>query len=144
MKKLMVVKVGIASYETQKARLLEIASGKRKPGRDEPKIWFASIESAAQVLSTGNQELLRLIARTQPQSIRALEEATGRRHSSLSRTLKTFARYGLVELRKVGRETVPRSRVPDDFRLSFDVVPPAHVVAAEDPLARGEVFQPGA
>ncbi len=45
------LKIGIASYEEMKARTLAIARGEIKPSRDEPTIWFTSIESLAQVLS---------------------------------------------------------------------------------------------
>jgi len=35
-----------------------------------------------------------------PQSLKELEELTGRSPSNLSRTLKTMAHYGIVELEK--------------------------------------------
>lgn len=47
--------VGIASYEQIKKRTLAIARGEYKPKKDEPKVWFTSIESLAQVLSTDNK-----------------------------------------------------------------------------------------
>ncbi|MCW2237626.1 HVO_A0114 family putative DNA-binding protein [Azospirillum canadense] len=104
-----VVKVGIASYEQQKARLMSIARGERKPSPDEPKIWFSSIESFAQVLSTKNQLLLELIAAEKPSSVAELETLSGRKGPNLSRTLKTLARFGLVELHRQGRTLVPRT-----------------------------------
>ena len=51
-----VIKVGIATYEQQKARLLAIARGEHKPTPDEPKVWFSSIESFAEVLSTADRQ----------------------------------------------------------------------------------------
>ena len=115
-----VVKVGIATYEQQKARLMAIARGEHKPAPDEPKIWFSSIESFAQVLSTKNQLLLELIAEAQPSSVAELETLSGRKGPNLSRTLKTLARFGLVELRRQGRTLVPRAvydRVSVDLPL---------------------------
>ena len=56
------LRIGIASREAQKARMLAIARGERKPTGDEPKVWFTSIESVAQVLSDKNRMLLELIA----------------------------------------------------------------------------------
>ena len=47
--------VGIASFKAYKARALAIARGEYKPGKDEPKVWFSSIESFAQILSTKNE-----------------------------------------------------------------------------------------
>ncbi|MBI1209652.1 MAG: helix-turn-helix domain-containing protein [Azospirillum sp.] len=113
-----VVKVGIATYEDQKARLMAIARGERKVDPDEPKIWFSSIESFAQVLSTKNQLLLELIAEAKPASVAELETLSGRKGPNLSRTLKTLARFGLVELRRQGRTLVP-SAIYD--RVSVDL-----------------------
>ncbi|MDP1815221.1 MAG: hypothetical protein Q8K92_12300, partial [Leadbetterella sp.] len=61
--------IGIASFNAYKARTLSIARGEYKPGKDEPKIWFSSIESFAQILSTKNQRLLEIIATENPGSI---------------------------------------------------------------------------
>jgi predicted transcriptional regulator len=103
------LKVGIASYAQMKARTLDVARGKRRVGRDDPKIWFTSMESFAKVLSDRNRALLTLIAESQPDSLAELSELSGRAKSNLSRTLKTMERYGLVQLRKgQGGTIVPR------------------------------------
>ena len=68
------LKVGIASYEEMKARTLAIARGKKRIRRDEPKIWFTSMESFAKVLSDRNRALLALIAETHPDSLAELSE----------------------------------------------------------------------
>lgn len=102
------VGVGIASYEKQKARLTAIAKGKKRPSPDEPRIWFSSIESLAQVLSSRNRHLLGIIARTEPDSLTQLAELSGRKKSNLSRTLHSFEKYGLVDLVRHGRNIAPR------------------------------------
>jgi len=103
------LKVGIASYEQMKARTLAVARGKKRIRRDDPKIWFTSMESFAKVLSDRNRDLLALIAETQPGSLAELSELSGRAKSNLSRTIKTMERYGLVQLRKgQGGTIVPR------------------------------------
>lgn len=103
------LRVGIASYEQMKARTLAVARGKQRVRRDDPKIWFTSMESFAKVLSDRNRGLLALIAETQPDSLAELSELSGRAKSNLSRTLKTMERYGLVQLRKgQGGTIVPR------------------------------------
>lgn len=113
--------IGIASFEHYKVRALAIARGAYKPSKDDPKIWFSSIESLAQVLSTKNQNLLELIANEKPASITALAELSGREKSNLSRTLKTMAQYGLVELQKgEGRELVPYAPY-GHFKVECDV-----------------------
>jgi predicted transcriptional regulator len=88
---------------------MAIARGEYKPGPDEPKMWFSSLESFAKVLSEKNRELLGVIAATKPASINELAEKTGRALSNLSRTLKTMERYGLVSMTKgEGRKRAPR------------------------------------
>ena len=54
--------VGIASYEDMKARTMAIARGEYRSSKDEPAIWFTSLESLAKILSARNQALLELIA----------------------------------------------------------------------------------
>jgi len=78
------------------------------PQGNEPKTRFESLQSMAQVLNSENQRLLQLIMDKHPQSMKELEELTGRSSSNLSRTLKTMAHYGIVELEKDKRQIVPR------------------------------------
>ncbi|MDE0096146.1 MAG: helix-turn-helix domain-containing protein [Gammaproteobacteria bacterium] len=108
------LKIGIAEYDRMKARTMAIARGEYKPARGEPKVWFTSVESFAKVLSQRNRELLALIARERPDSITELAEMSGRNKSNLSRTLKTMARYGLVELER-GRRGSLAPRTPFDW-----------------------------
>lgn len=103
------LKVGIADYEEMKARTMRIARGEEKPTPDDPKVWFTSTESFAQVLSAGNRELLRVIAEQAPGSLEELAEITGRAKSNLSRTLKKMASYGLVRMDPgEGRKLAPK------------------------------------
>lgn len=46
----------------------------------------------AEALSSDNQDLLRLIAERNPQSLAELEQMSGRKKSNLSRTLKRISR----------------------------------------------------
>ena len=98
--KMKTLKVGIMPMEQYKKRTMDIARGLYKPKKDEPKIWFESVKSMAQILSSENQELLKIILDNHPQSLKELEELTGRAKSNLSRTLKTLERYGIVALHK--------------------------------------------
>lgn len=95
-----VVKVGIMPLEQFKKRTIAIAKGKIKPKKNEPKIWFRSMKSLAHVLSEENQDLLKLIVETQPQSIKELESITGRKANNLLRTLRTMESYGFVKLKE--------------------------------------------
>ena len=83
-----VLKVGIMSQEDYRKRTIAIARGEYKLKKSEPKIWFESLQSMAQVLSNENQQLLKIIKEQEPTSLKDLEIATGRKRSNLSRTLK--------------------------------------------------------
>jgi len=113
-----VLRIGIASREQMKARTLAVARGELKLGANDPKVWFTSLESLAQVLSTKNQLLLELIRRTKPTSLKDLARASDREESNLSRTLHTMERYGLVLLRKEKHRVIPE--VPYDL-LSLEL-----------------------
>lgn len=113
------LKIGIAGYDRMKARTIAIARGEHETARDEPIVWFTSVESFAKVLSHRNRELLTLIARERPGSLTELAELSGRNKSNLSRTLKTMSRYGLVEL-NAGKGGTLVPRVPYD-RVRLDV-----------------------
>ena len=113
------LKIGIASLADYKARTLAIARGEIKPSKDEPKVWFQSMESFAKVLSDRNRDLLATIAATHPRSVHELAERTGRASSNLSRTLKTMERYGLVRFEEgEGKARAPRVLYSD---ISLDV-----------------------
>ena len=94
------VVIGIASQEDIRARARAIARGDHRPVAGEPKVWFASMRSLAEVLSDDNRALLRVIREEQPDSLSRLADLTGRASSNLSRTLRTMERYGLVEMRR--------------------------------------------
>lgn len=112
------IKVGIMSREAYRARTISIAKGEYVVKNDEPKIWFESIKSLAQILSNENQELLKIILENKPKSLKELETLTGRAKSNLSRTLKTLEQYGIVELKKVNKALVVDVKATD-FRVEF-------------------------
>lgn len=105
-----VVKIGIMSQKEIRERTLAIARGEYKPKPDEPKIWFISIRSLAEVLSDDNQALLQIITDKKPSSIRELADITGRHSSNLSRTLRTLSSYGFVTLKKHNKMVCPIAR----------------------------------
>ncbi|MBU0537075.1 MAG: transcriptional regulator [Gammaproteobacteria bacterium] len=104
------LKVGVMSKEKIRARTLGIARGEIIPKHGDPKIWFASMKSLAEVLSDDNRALLHVMADIKPETIAELARATGRKPNNLSRTLKTMANFGIVELKKTDHKVVPRAR----------------------------------
>jgi predicted transcriptional regulator len=112
------IKIGIISRENYKNRTIAVARGDHKPKKGEPKVWFESVQSMAQVLSSENQELLRIIQEQKPESLKQLEAVSGRKRSNLSRTLKTMSRYGIVELVKQKHAVKPLVKATD-FKVEF-------------------------
>jgi len=114
------IRVGIMSKEQYKLRTIAIVKGEYTPKKNEPKIWFESIKSLAQILSNENQQLLKTILDHEPKSLKELEELTGRAKSNLSRTLKTLERYGIVELKKENRNLQVEVKATH-FQVEFGV-----------------------
>ena len=112
------MKVGIISKEDYVKRTIAIANGRYKPRKDEPKIWFESLQSMSQILSSDNQDLLKIIIEHNPRSLSALEKLSHRNKSNLSRTLKNLERYGIVELSKIEGRLVPKVKATD-FKVEF-------------------------
>lgn len=108
--------IGIMPQEQIRARVLSIARGEYKPKPSDPKIWFTSMRSLAEVLSDENRALLKLISENHPESITSLAELTGRRTSNLSRTLKTMANYGLIEMQREKNQVRPVAKATE-FRI---------------------------
>ncbi|WP_256081868.1 transcriptional regulator [Massilia sp. YIM B04103] len=105
--------IGIMPQEKIRERVLAIARGEVTPKPSDPKIWFTSMKSLAEVLSDDNRALLHVIAKTKPNSISMLAEATGRKSSNLSRTLKTMANYGIVELKREQNHVRPVAKATE-------------------------------
>jgi predicted transcriptional regulator len=118
------LKVGIATYEEMKTRTIAVARGERRILAGEPKVWFTSTESFAKVLSAGNRRLLQIISEQAPGSLDELARITGRAKSNLSRTLKTMAGYGLVELQRGERGRVTPRVAHDRVELELPLTRP--------------------
>ena len=108
--------VGILSQDRIRERMLAIARGEFKPKPGDPKIWFTSMRSLAEVLSDENRALLKVIQESKPQSISSLADITGRKPGNLSRTLKTMSNYGFVEMKRENRHVRPIAKATE-FRI---------------------------
>lgn len=107
------IMIGIMPQDKIRERLYAIARGEYKPKPNEPKIWFTSMKSLAEVLSDDNRALLHVIKDAQPESISSLAEMTGRKPGNLSRTLKTMSNYGIVEMKRENNHVRPIAKVTD-------------------------------
>jgi len=113
-----ILQVGIMSRDKFQHRAIEIASGRYTPKKNEPKIWFSSIKSLCEVLNEHNMRLLKIIDEQKPQSIKELSILTERAPSNLSRTLNTMVRYGIIEMKKIGKNSKPIAKALD-FNIQY-------------------------
>ena len=107
------VKIGIMPLAQFKARTIAIAKGLYAPKANEPKIWFNSLQSLANVLSEKNQLLLKIIQQQQPESLSALSKITGRAPNNLARTLHTMEKSGLIRLKKNNSKPGRAALIPE-------------------------------
>lgn len=128
------MKIGIMSPADMRARTIAIAKGEYVPRPGEPKIWFPSLESVAQLLNEDNREMLRAIANAQPASVSDAAKVVRRHAGNLSRTLKKLEQYGIVKMIAVkrshnsGRPALKPVVQATDFEITtFDL--PSHVIA---------------
>ena len=63
--------IGIMPQDKIRERILSIARGEHKPKSGEPRIWFASMRSLAEVLSDENRALLQVIKKTNPLGVQS-------------------------------------------------------------------------
>ena len=110
------ITIGIAPQQKIRERALAIARGSLKPKPGDPKVWFTSMKSLAEVLSDDNRALLQVIRDTHPESIASLATTTGRKPGNLSRTLKTMSHYGIVEMQRERNTVRPVVKVTE-FRI---------------------------
>ncbi len=68
-----IARCGVMPHDQFKARTLKIAKGEYKPGEDEPKIWFESLNAAAQnpVNEPGEYDLASLVEKITDENLHA-------------------------------------------------------------------------
>ena len=67
-------------------------------------------------------EFQKIIDENHPQSLKELEELSGRKVSNLSRTLKTMSQHGLVRLEPVKRGTIAPKVLVKELHMDLALV----------------------
>ncbi|HHW4738502.1 TPA: MarR family transcriptional regulator, partial [Legionella pneumophila] len=78
----------------------------------------SSIESLSEVLNENNMRLLKIIDEQKPESIKELAALSKCEPGNLSRTLSTMARYGIIEMKKIGKISKPIAKALD-FNIQY-------------------------
>lgn len=111
------IRIGLMPEDKFRERVLAIAKGEYKPIAGDPKIWFSSMQSLAEVLSDENRDLLKVIQSSKPETISNLAVLIGQNRSNLSRRLRVMSNFGLVEMLKVKQYIKPIVRATE-FKIS--------------------------
>jgi predicted transcriptional regulator len=97
------LRVGIACHDELKALTMAVARSRRELTAKHPRVWFPSTESFDE-----------------------LAQLAGRKKSNLSRTLKTMANYGLVQLHRGPRGRIAPKVIHDRIELELPLVRKEH------------------
>ena len=104
--------------ERQIARQLE--RGERDPHWAQDTLYFTSLEELRQVLTDRRLELLRLIHKERPDSIKALAALAGRDLKNVNADVHLLARLGLLDLTE--EKTGPQRRGRKPPRVPYAAV----------------------
>jgi len=116
------IRIGVASDQEIRSRMLDIAAGRIRPSAQEPKIWVRSVDEFRKLLSEKNMNILAAIRSQRPKSVSELARNMQEDQGNLTKRLKMLASFGLVELEE-GERT--RGRVALVPKVSFDrIIPP--------------------
>ncbi len=116
------IRIGVASDQEIRSRMLDIAAGRIRPSAQEPKIWVRSIDEFRKLLSEKNMNLLAAIRSHRLKSVSELARNMQEDQVNLTKRLKMLASFGLVELEE-GERT--RGRIALVPKVSFDrIIPP--------------------
>lgn len=116
------IRIGVASEQEIRQRVLDIAAGRHKPTAQEPRVWVRSVDEFRKLLSEKNMHLLAAIRSHRPQSVSELAKRIGEDQGNLTKRLKMLASFGLVELVEGERSRGRSALVPS---VTFDrIIPP--------------------
>ena len=116
------IRIGIASEQEIRQRLLDIAAGRARPSAQEPKVWVRSVEEFRTLLSEKNMHLLAAIRSRKPKSVSELAQSIHEDQGNLTKRLKMLASFGLIKLEEGERTRGRTALVP---KVTFDrIIPP--------------------
>jgi len=116
------IRIGVASDQEIRSRMLDIAAGRIKPSVQEPRIWVRSVDEFRKLMSEKNMNLLAAIRSQRPKSVSELAQNIQEDQGNLTKRLKMLASFGLVKLEEGERTRGRTALVP---KVTFDrIIPP--------------------
>jgi predicted transcriptional regulator len=110
----------IQSMDDLEKEMRSVARGEKRASKDAA---VRSVESAAvllRLLTPENRDLLKMIRDKKPRSVAELSRLAKRASPNLLRTLGKLEAFGLIEMRRVGKMTMP---VPLVHKLHVEIDP---------------------
>jgi predicted transcriptional regulator len=110
----------IQSMDDLEKEMRSVARGEKRAPKDAA---VRSVESAAvllRLLTPENRDLLKMIRDKKPRSVAELARLAKRASPNLLRTLGKLEAFGLIEMRRVGKMTMP---VPLVHKLHVEIDP---------------------
>ncbi|MDE1234174.1 transcriptional regulator [Vibrio aestuarianus] len=114
----MKARIGIVSEDTIRKHMINVATGAVQQNEDIPKHWFTSLDEVSKVLSSENIELMLLIAKEKPHSLKELANISKIDICELENTIKTLSSKGFVRIEKQGTASRPIALF-SDFEIVF-------------------------
>ncbi|MDE1333134.1 transcriptional regulator, partial [Vibrio aestuarianus] len=114
----MKARIGIVSEDTIRKHMINVATGAVQQSEDIPKHWFTSLDEVSKVLSSENIELMLLIAKEKPHSLKELANISKIDICELENTIKTLSSKGFVRIEKQGTASRPIALF-SDFEIVF-------------------------
>ena len=99
-------------WEKERHIARQLDRGERDPRWAQDTLYFTSLEELRQVLTDRRLELLRLIHKERPGSIKALATLTGRNLKNVNADVHLLARLGLLDLAEEKTGSQRRGRKP--------------------------------
>ena len=122
-----VVKPWQDAWAQEKSIARHLDRGERNPQWGQDTLYFTSLEELRQVLTEKRVELLRLIHKKRPGSIKALADLAGRDFKNVNADVHLLARLGFLELGEEKAGPKRRGRKPPSV--------PYAAVSVEIPLS---------
>ncbi len=105
------LKIGIAPFEEQQRRTLDIVAGKMKRPEGDPKVWFPSLSEAMRILSDDNLAVLKCIRERHPASVGELAEVMGKTKQDVAQSIQLMSQIGLVRLETDHHDPKPEAMI---------------------------------
>ncbi|MGD1524065.1 hypothetical protein [Vibrio owensii] len=117
----MTIKIGVLSEDLVRKRVMAIAKGRYLPKDGEPKIWFDSLTTLNEHLSSEVLHVLKVIREVKPESISDLCQEAKRTIHDVNSSLQLLEGFGFVKLSKQSDTVTKPVLINASFEIVYDL-----------------------